>query len=57
MLKKSLYILLVVVIVVGAVISYKQVDFGGKTTIFFQDCFRRSRPDDEGAREVSSRSG
>ena len=37
--KRILYILLVIVIVTGAVYSYKRVDFGGKTTIFFQIVF------------------
>jgi len=37
--KRILYILLVAVIVIGAVYSYKRVDFGGKTTIFFKIVF------------------
>ena len=37
--KRIMYILLVVVIVTGAVYSYKRVDFGGKTTIFFKIVF------------------
>ena len=36
MSKKILYSVLVVVIVVGAGYSYKKVDFGRKTTIFFE---------------------
>jgi len=39
MKNKILYIVLVVVIVVGAVYSYKRLDFGGKTTIFFKIAF------------------
>ena len=34
-----MYIVLVIVIVIGAVYSYKRVDFGGKTTIFFKIIF------------------
>lgn len=34
-----MYIVLVIVIVVGTVYSYKRVDFGGKTTIFFKIVF------------------
>lgn len=37
--KRILYIVLVFVIVIGAVYSYKRVDFGGKTTIFFKIVF------------------
>lgn len=39
MKNKIFYIVLVVVIVIGAVYSYKQLDFGGKTTIFFKIAF------------------
>ena len=39
MLKKILYSVLVVVIVVGAAYSYKKVDFGRKTAIFFERNF------------------
>lgn len=39
MLKKILYPLIVIAIVVGAVISYKQVDFGNKTAIMFKIVF------------------
>ena len=39
MKNKILYTLLVVVIVTGAVYSYKRLDFGGKTTIFFKIAF------------------
>ena len=37
--KRIMYIFLVVVIVTGTVYSYKRVDFGGKTTIFFRIVF------------------
>jgi hypothetical protein len=37
--KRITFIVLVVVIVTGAVYSYKRVDFGGKTTIFFKIVF------------------
>ena len=37
--KRIMYIVLVIVIVTGAVYSYKRVDFGGKTTIFFKIVF------------------
>ena len=36
---KILYTILVMVIVVGAVYSYKKLDFGGKTTVFFKIAF------------------
>ena len=39
MSKKILYGVIVIVIVIGAVISYKQLDFGGKTSIFFKIAF------------------
>ncbi|MFC1494695.1 hypothetical protein ACFL6W_05395 [Thermodesulfobacteriota bacterium] len=39
MKNKILYIVLVVVIVIGAMYSYKRLDFGGKTTIFFKIAF------------------
>ena len=39
MKNRILYIVLVVVIVVGAVYSYNWLDFGGKTTIFFEIAF------------------
>jgi hypothetical protein len=39
MLKKIIYFVVVIAIVVGAVISYKQVDFGGKTAILFKIVF------------------
>ncbi len=39
MLKRILYYLIVIVIVVGAVISYKQLDFGNKTAIMFRILF------------------
>ena len=39
MRKKTMYIVLVIVIVVGTVYSYKRVDFGGKTAIFFRIVF------------------
>jgi hypothetical protein len=39
MLKKIIYFALVIAIVVGAVISYKQVDFGNKTAILFKIVF------------------
>ena len=39
MKNKILYIVLVVVIVAGAVYSYKHLDFGGKTIIFFKIAF------------------
>ena len=39
MAKKILYSVIIIVIVVGAVISYKQLDFGGKTSIFFKIVF------------------
>ena len=39
MKNKILYTILVIVIVVGSVYSYKKLDFGGKTTIFFKIAF------------------
>jgi hypothetical protein len=39
MLKKIIYFIMVIVIVVGAVISYKQLDFGNKTAILFKIAF------------------
>jgi hypothetical protein len=39
MLKKIIYFVVVIAIVVGAVISYKQLDFGGKTAILFKIVF------------------
>lgn len=39
MLKKIIYFIMVIVIVVGAVISYKQLDFGNKTAILFKIVF------------------
>ena len=39
MKNKILYLFLVIVIVAGGLISYKQLDFGGKTTIFFKIAF------------------
>ena len=36
MIKKILYVALVIVIVVGAGYSYKKVDFGRKTTMFLK---------------------
>ena len=37
--KRIMYIVLVTVIVAGAVYSYKRVDFGGKTMVFFRIVF------------------
>ena len=39
MMKKILFIVLVIVIVAGAGYSYKKLDFGGKTTILFKIAF------------------
>ncbi len=39
MLKRIIYFVVVIAIVVGAVISYKQVDFGNKTAILFKIAF------------------
>jgi hypothetical protein len=39
MLKKIIYFVVVIAIAVGAVISYKQVDFGNKTAILFKIVF------------------
>lgn len=39
MLKKIIYFVVVIAIVVGAAISYKQLDFGNKTAIFFKIVF------------------
>ena len=39
MKNKVFYTILVVVIVAGAVYSYKRLDFGGKTAIFFKIAF------------------
>ena len=39
MLKKIIYFVVVIAIVVGAVISYKQLDFGNKTAILFKIVF------------------
>jgi hypothetical protein len=58
MLKRILYYLIVIVIVVGAVISYKQLDFGNKTAICSGFSWRPD-PDDAAAKvpALSGRSG